>query len=60
MSVTVMVATAPIRPALVVSKDAVLVHPDGATVWVAVHSDTSQVEVQPVPVVLIASCRLGF
>jgi RND family efflux transporter MFP subunit len=53
MSVTVMVATAPKRFALVVSKDAVLVRPDGATVWVAVRSDTSQaVEVHPVPVVV--------
>jgi len=51
MSVTVLVATGPEREALVVSRDAVLVRPDGSTVWVAVPGQRGQsTEVQPVPV----------
>ncbi len=59
MSVTAMFATAPERTALVVSKDAVLVRPDGSTVWVAVGPGEGQAaEVQPVPV-RIGSQRAG-
>lgn len=55
MSVTALVATGPERESLVVSKDAVLVRPDGSTVWVAVVRDEGQaVEVQPVPVTVSA------
>lgn len=51
MSVTAMVATAAKRKALVVSRDAVLVRPDGSTVWVAVAGKQAKaIEVQPVPV----------
>ena len=51
MSVTALVTTGPEREALVVSKDAVLVRPDGSTVWVAVPGQRGQTtEVQPVPV----------
>ena len=51
MSVTAMIHTGPQRQALVVSKDAVLVRPDGSTVWVAIASQNGQaIEVQPVPV----------
>jgi hypothetical protein len=51
MSVTAMIATGPEREELVVSKDAVLVRPDGSTVWVAVLRGEGQAaEVQPVPV----------
>jgi RND family efflux transporter MFP subunit len=51
MSVTALVATGPEREALVVSRDAVLVRPDGSTVWVAVPGQRGQTtEVQPVPV----------
>ena len=53
MSVTVMVATAPEKPALVLPRDAVLVRPDGSTVWVAVPNETSQaIEVRPVLVIV--------
>jgi len=53
MSVTAMIATGPEREALVVSKDAVLVRPDGSTVWVAVLQGEGQTaEVQPVPVTI--------
>jgi hypothetical protein len=51
MSVTAMIGTGVERKALVVSKDAVLVRPDGATVWVAVAGKQSQtIEARPVPV----------
>jgi RND family efflux transporter MFP subunit len=51
MSVTAMIATGPELEALVVSKDAVLVRPDGSTVWVAVARGAPEsAEVQPVPV----------
>ena len=51
MSVTAMIRTGPERKALVVSKDAVLVRPDGSTVWVAIAGQNGQaIEVQPVPV----------
>ena len=51
MGVTAMIAIGPEREALVVSKDAVLVRPDGSTVWVAVSQKAGQAdEVQPVPV----------
>ena len=53
MSVTAMIATGAEREALVVSKDAVLVRPDGSTVWVAVLQDEAEgAEVQPVPVTI--------
>ena len=53
MGVTAIIATGPEREALVVSKDAVLVRPDGSTVWVAVsHGEERVAEVQPVPVTL--------
>jgi hypothetical protein len=53
MSVTVMITTGPEREALVVSKDAVLVRPDGSTVWVAVAGGEAEAaEVQPVPVTI--------
>ena len=55
MSVTALIATGPEREALVVSKDAVLVRPDGSTVWVAVSRKQEQLaEVQPVPVTISA------
>jgi RND family efflux transporter MFP subunit len=51
MSVTALVPTGPETEALVVSKDAVLVRPDGSTVWVAIpQDDGSTAEVRPVPV----------
>jgi len=51
MSVTAMVATGAERTALVVSRDAVLIRPDGSTVWVALAGKEGKaVEVQPVPV----------
>ena len=52
MSVTAMIATGPEREALVVTKDAVLVRPDGATVWVALPKKAPAFEVQPVPVTI--------
>ena len=53
MSVTAMIATGPEQEALVVSQDAVLVRPDGSTVWVAVLQGEGQAaEVQPVPVTI--------
>lgn len=53
MGVTAIIATGPEREALVVSKDAVLVRPDGSTVWVAVsHGEERVAEVQPVPVTI--------
>jgi membrane fusion protein (multidrug efflux system) len=61
MGVTAMVATAPEREALVVSKDAVLVRPDGSTVWVAVLRQEGQAdEVQPVPVTISARMPLQY
>jgi RND family efflux transporter MFP subunit len=51
MSVTARIATGPEREALVVSKDAVLVRPDGSTVWIAAAPKQGAVpEVHPVPV----------
>jgi hypothetical protein len=51
MSVTAPVPTGPETEALVVSKDAVLVRPDGSTVWVALpQAEKSAAEVLPVPV----------
>ncbi|MFC1597124.1 efflux RND transporter periplasmic adaptor subunit [Planctomycetota bacterium] len=53
MSVTAMIDTGPEREALVVSRDAVLVRPDGSTVWVAMLRGEGQAaEVQPVPVTI--------
>lgn len=53
MGVTAMIATGPEREALVVSKDAVLVRPDGSTVWVAVlQKEAHRAEVHPVPVTI--------
>jgi RND family efflux transporter MFP subunit len=55
MSVTVLISTGPETEALVVSRDAVLVRPDGSTVWVAVLQGEGQAaEVQPVPVTISA------
>lgn len=55
MSVTAMIATAATRKALVVTRDAVLVRPDGSTVWVAGPSNEGKaIEVQPVPVQISA------
>ncbi len=55
MSVTASIAVAPEHEALVVSKDAVLVRPDGSTVWVALPRDgTETAEAQPVPVTIAA------
>jgi RND family efflux transporter MFP subunit len=51
MSVTAMIATGSERQALVVPKDAVLVRPDGATVWaVQAEQGTAGPVVQAVPV----------
>ena len=53
MSVTAMVGTGPEQQALVVPKDAVLIRPDGSTVWVALpEADGDQFQVQPVPVTI--------
>ena len=53
MSVTALVATGPEREALVVPKDAVLVRPDGSTLWVAVRDeDRGSDVVYPLPVTL--------
>jgi membrane fusion protein (multidrug efflux system) len=53
MSVTAIIPTGPEEEALVVSKDAVLVRPDGSTVWVAVGGPAAQSpKVQPVPVTI--------
>lgn len=55
MSVTALIATGPEREALVVGRDAVLVRPDGSTVWVAVGAGTNgDAQVQPVPVTITA------
>lgn len=51
MSVTALIPTGPETEALVVSKDAVLVRPDGSTVWVArLQDEGAGAEVLPVPV----------
>jgi RND family efflux transporter MFP subunit len=61
MSVTASIATGPEREALVVTKDAVLVRPDGSTVWVAISKgDAQSAEVQPVPVALGARMPLEY
>ena len=58
MSVTALIASGPKREALVVPKDAVLIRPDGSTVWVALPKpDASQTRVQPVPVTITARMR---
>lgn len=58
MSVTASIATASEREALVVSRDAVLVRPDGATVWVAVGGkDADTATVHPVPVSINARIK---
>ena len=55
MSVTAAIAIGPEREALVVSKDAVLVRPDGSTVWVALtEGEPLTAEVHPVPVTITA------
>jgi len=53
MSVTASIAMGPEREALVVSKDAVLVRPDGSTVWVA-PGESETAEVRQVPVTISA------
>ncbi|MBN2475750.1 MAG: efflux RND transporter periplasmic adaptor subunit [Pirellulales bacterium] len=61
MSVTALIAMGPEREALVVSKDAVLVRPDGSTVWVAVAGEAEQAaEVQPVPVQISARMQQEY
>ena len=61
MSVTARITTGPRRKALVVSRDAVLVRPDGSTVWVTVSQDNGKtVQVQPVPVTLTARMRMEY
>ncbi len=58
MSVTASIPTDDGREALVVSRDAVLVRPDGATVWVAITDAGSETaKVQPVPVTVNARLR---
>lgn len=57
MSVTATVATGPAEDALVVSRDAVLVRPEGATIWVAVGDSPDQVHVQPIPVAIRVQTR---
>ena len=58
MSVTASIPMGEKREALVVSRDAVLVRPDGATVWVANgHKGPETAEVQPVPVTITARMR---
>jgi RND family efflux transporter MFP subunit len=58
MSVTAAIPMDHEREELVVSRDAVLIRPDGATVWVALSTQGSPtVEVQPVPVTVNA--RMG-
>ncbi len=53
MSVTALIATGPERRGLVVHKDAVLIRPDGATVWVADSPDARRVATaHPVPVTI--------
>ena len=53
MSVTASIATEPEREALVVSRDAVLIRPDGSNIWVAALAGTNgDAQVQPVPVVI--------
>ena len=55
MSVTASIAVATEHEALVVSKDAVLVRPDGSTVWVALsQGEAETAEAQPVPVTITA------
>jgi len=60
MSVTASIATDAEREALVVGRDAVLVRPDGSTVWVTVPAAKEpaakgeDVQVQPVPVTITA------
>lgn len=58
MSVTASIPMGPEHEALVVSRDAVLIRPDGATVWVVLSGDgPSGPSVQPVPVTVNA--RMG-
>lgn len=58
MSVTASIPMGEQRKALVVSRDAVLVRPGGATVWVAdSKADSSAAKVQPVPVTITARVR---
>jgi len=55
MSVTASITIGPEREALVVSKDAVLVRPDGSTAWVALpQGEPLTAEVHPVPVTITA------
>ena len=61
MSVTAIIATGLEREALVVSKDAVLVRPDGSTVWVAVRGDNGLTRtVQPVPVTVSVRMKADY
>ena len=61
MSVTTILATGPEREALVVSRDAVLVRPDGSTVWVALPGGTPEnASVRPVPVTISARMQSEY
>ena len=58
MSVTAIIATGPQHEALVVSRDAVLVRPDGSTVWIAtLNPKDRSTEVFPVPVTIKTRMR---
>jgi RND family efflux transporter MFP subunit len=57
MSVTARVAVGAPREALVVSRDAVLVRPDEATVWITQSCGDSEITAEPVPVTITARMR---
>ena len=57
MSVTARIAAGPPRMALVVSRDAVLVRPDEATVWITQSCGDSEITAEPVPVTITARMR---
>jgi hypothetical protein len=61
MSVTALIADGPRREALVVSQDAVLVRPDGSTIWVATPEDNAgHAVVEPVPVAISARMQNDY
>jgi membrane fusion protein, multidrug efflux system len=57
MSVTVRITIGPPREALVVAKDAVLIRPDEATVWVTLADSQPELQAEPVPVTITARMR---
>jgi RND family efflux transporter MFP subunit len=57
MSITARIPIGAPREALVVSRDAVLIRPDEATVWIALPSGESDIVVEPVPVTITARMR---